>query len=283
MVRKESYKMGIYTKVSIGLSEIEITDKLKGLLMLEKAGFAVPEWIYLDNEEFWNYIKSGKLSEEVIMGIEKFIDKQNKAKSILYAIRAESKRGTKKQKRPPLSLLNVGIMCNEESKNENYELYETYIKRAQLINMDIKYGRSFKEEILENLKRFYIDMNSRMENEAGYNYGVIIQKMVFGNRNSFSGNGIVCRSMNKDAAINGVFLQEQVGIGVENGSWGKNEISFNALKKLNSNAYYKIENDYLKIEKIFGNNIYLEFTIEEDSIYYLDFIYRRKNIYVGEE
>ena len=53
--------MGIYTKVSIGLSEIEITDKLKGLLMLEKAGFAVPEWIYLDNEEFWNYIKSGKL------------------------------------------------------------------------------------------------------------------------------------------------------------------------------------------------------------------------------
>ena len=126
-------------------------------------------------------------------------------------------------------------------------------------------------------------MNSRMENEAGYNYGVIIQKMVFGNRNSFSGNGIVCRSMNKDAAINGVFLQEQVGIGVENGSWGKNEISFNALKKLNSNAYYKIENDYLKIEKIFGNNIYLEFTIEEDSIYYLDFIYRRKNIYVGEE
>ena len=80
MVRKESYKMGIYTKVSIGLSEIKITDKLKGLLMLEKAGFAVPEWIYLDNEEFWNYIKSGKLSEEVIMGIEKFIDKQNKAK-----------------------------------------------------------------------------------------------------------------------------------------------------------------------------------------------------------
>lgn len=67
------------------------------------------------------------------------------------------------------------------------------------------------------------------------------------------------------------------------GCWGKNEISFNALKKLNSNAYYKIENDYLKIEKIFGNNIYLEFTIEEDSIYYLDFIYRRKNIYVGEE
>ena len=89
--------------------------------------------------------------------------------------------------------------------------------------------------------------------------------------------------MNKDAAINGVFLQVLVGIGVENGSWGKNEISFNALKKLNSNAYYKIENDYLKIEKIFGNNIYLEFTIEEDSIYYLDFIYRRKNIYVGEE
>ena len=80
-----------------------------------------------------------------------------------------------------------------------------------------------------------------------------------------------------------VFLQEQVGIGVENGSLGKNEISFNALKKLNSNAYYKIENDYLKIEKIFGNNIYLDFTIEEDSIYYLDFIYRRKNIYVGEE
>ena len=252
-------------------------EKLDGIIKLKALGLNVPEWIYLDSEEFWYYIHKKELSESVKEKITRFIENN---KTALYAIRAESKRGTKKKKRPPLSLLNVGIMCDANNLDKMSELHEVYVERAELINMEIEYGRSIEKEVLENLKQFYKHMNCRMEGDQEYNYGVVIQRMVYGNKGVFSGNGIICRSLEDKSLLNGVFLVGQIGIGVMDGSWGRNEITLEEMEKLNPKLFKRLLDDYMNIEHEYGGNVYLEFTIEDNNIYYLDFIKRRKNIYV---
>ena len=255
-------------------------EKLEGLVNLKEAGYNVPEWIYLDEKEYWNYMENSVLSPNSLNIISRFLMDNINDENSLFAIRAESKRGTKKKKRPPLSLLNVGIMCENKNLSREKELREVYIQRAKLIDMDIKFKRTMFDEILENLYSFYKNMSIRLQNDKDYNYGVIIQKMVYGNKGEFSGNGIICRSTDELATLNGVFLVKQIGVGVKDGSWGENEISLEQLKILNPDTYNRIIEDYYALEKKYGGYIYLEFTVEDNKVYYLDFIKRRKNICV---
>lgn len=104
--------MSVYSKNKYNNKKlnINITDKFRGILQLEKLNIATPEWIYIDSEEFEYFRKYKKFSEELISNLKAFVDFIDKNGSLpLFSIRGETKYGNKDSARPPLSLLNVGL------------------------------------------------------------------------------------------------------------------------------------------------------------------------------
>lgn len=161
--------------------------------------------------------------------------------------------------------LNLGL--NEKIVNKNIFLKEIYK------NNNI-YQLSIIDQIIESIKNVAISLNSeRVKNFINENekvsMGIIIQEMVFGNKNNDSYTGVIFTS-NPETLKNeifGEFLTNSQGNVLVNGEITPEPI--NNLKIININLY----NEILKISK-FLEEYYkyiqdIEFTVEDNKLYIL--------------
>lgn len=176
------------------------------------------------------------------------------------------------------------------SQKELWEnCFTVYTERTELLSNKNKYENKIRsstnviEEILANIEMFYDEMYLRMKNVNDFNYGIILQKMVFGNNSRYSGNGILCRPLSTNKKVlNGVYMIGQVGMGVRPGSWGENEVDLTCLKQMSPDLYNKLLDIFKKIEYMYGEDCYIEFTIDKNKIYILDYKKRRRDVKVSE-
>ncbi|WP_106767818.1 hypothetical protein [Paenibacillus faecalis] len=276
-------------------SYTKLNNKAQGLFKLIKAGVPVPETIFIEEKEFDNYKTKKEISEETKEKIRHFIENiQSKEYNVqLFAIRCESKYYSKEiHLRPPHSILNVGInyLLNESdlklTRMPNQEEFVNTIKnifhnRSQYFDslpMPEEKNKTLESEVLYWAKKMYDKMLSL---NGDFPKSIIIQRMVFGCYSSISGSGICCNlPEGDDRRFKGFFLPFYQGLALSRGSWGPNQVSLDKLKIINERAYYKLRDIFDHLERLYGDNRYLEYTVEGDEVYILEHLTRTRFVEV---
>lgn len=264
--------------------------KLVGLYKAKKIGIPVPEAVYLTEEEYIYYKKEGKISDECIRDIAKFVKKIELSNlPLLFSLRCETK-GNKNVPRTPPSLLNIGILSRLYNLNynldniENLQILElkSYWDRVRFYIEDLNHAPKCKsciEEIITWLVKIYDKI------EVACPHYVIIMRMVDGCFNKTSGVGICCNlpedCNEKIKKFKGIYIPYSQGIPLVTGCWGKGECDILELAKINPNAYETIQKYYNKLEEKYGENPYFEFTVEGSKVYLLQYEKRRRFVVAG--
>lgn len=261
------------------------TQKLAGLIKLNKMGIPTPEWLYLDSTEFDYFKENEQLSKQAQEAVKNFVlDVTRKYNLCLFAIRAESKLFPKSAQRPPLSLLNVGIHSIKKNKYLDVRFWNkieaVYKERWEALSIDFSNLHTRKNTLFGdvefNIQCFYQSMKIKMQSVVNFDCGIIIQKMVFGHITPCSGSGILCKGENGE--LNGVFMYGEQGMGVSDGSWGEKEINICEWKEKNETKFNELLLIMQQLEIEYGQNCYLEFTLENNDLYILDYKIRKRNV-----
>ncbi len=270
-----------------------VFNKTDGLNKLVECGVPVPEFIALENLLDCHEKNSMSLSDNFYQKIDTFVKKVKVHGYLpLFSIRCGSKY-LDKTIPIPQTLLNVGFMslpiCEykmyDYSFNDIEEFYfqQEYFYKKRIENTfpheKIRAFANTTEELY-----FWATRIFELLFQRGIKSGIIIQRMVFGTLDRFSGNGICCtypEEIDGDKRFKGVFLPMQNGLSVQKGSWGEKEIPLDELLQINSRAYFELRGIYDYLETKYGEGRHLEFCVEGSNVYILDHVTRIRFVIAG--
>lgn len=169
------------------------------------------------------------------------------------------------------TLLNIGITTNMlKDLKDNREFFKEIYEKNYL-----NYINNPKQQILEAIKRVINSLDGaklKMYFLGKIPYlkaGIIIQEMIFGNKNNNSYTGVVFSSnpQTGEEKIFGEFLKKSQGNLLVNGEVTPNNIEL--LKSTNNNLYEEIKHICVFLEDYFKYIQDIEFTIENNILYIL--------------
>lgn len=262
--------------------ELELDDTVKsqkaeGLLRLMEMNLRVPEFAILSEQEFMFYKSTGHLSDRLVIGLKSFIDGVRRLGQLpVFALRCEA-TSRSLNIRPPKTCLNIGLSCvRDEALITGGGVL---LNREKLLKLEparvIDAGQfESKHATLDVLLNAVEVIYRRLIGlgNTGLSNSLIIQRMVFGNADAHSGNGICCNypdTHQGDRYFRGIFLPGQQGIGLKPGSWGETQVDIKELAISNPARHGAIFEAFKMAEARFGQNPYFEFTIEADQLYFL--------------
>ena len=161
------------------------------------------------------------------------------------------------------TLLNVGItssMTDEFLKSMYNPLF---------------HNKTPKEQIIEAIKKIIESLNGKKlkmyfsDNLPDLTGGIIIQEMIFGNKNENSYTGVVFSSdpATGEPEMFGEFLHKCQGNLLVNGEVTPNNFSY--LQNINKKLYEEIEDICVYLEDYFKYIQDIEFTVEDNKLYIL--------------
>lgn len=265
------------------------TNKFVMLKQLGGEGIQVPEAIYADESEYEYFQANSSLSSTLISVINNFVSDINiKGYLPLFSIRCEKKVGFEYSKRPPITIVNVGSesLLQDNTSDIKYvewchiksKVYESFKGRACKYD-EFVLGQKYVDKVSEICNWVSIVYNQMKRTKYLGNRGIIIQRMIMGNLDDKSGSGICCNwpgDINKKSRFKGVFIPNSHGIPVTKGCWGEGELNLCSLESINPKAYYKLYDIFCYLEEKYGDNPYLEFTVEKEEVYILQYEIRQR-------
>ncbi len=248
----------------------------------------MPNALILTEYNLFYYLKYNHLPDETCLNLKKFLEQSGD--STLFAIRCGDKNSHKVL---PSSLINVGLKKkfqteNSENYAENYHLYKIQLENLMLVSKKQCVIENLIElptfnQVLEILMMFYSAFNN-LENiqDKGIDFSIIIQTMVYGNRNHRSGYGTAYtrNPYNGDKVDYCQFMVNKQGIEVNNIAdeyW--KDIS--ELKLLMPTVYCELKDKLETIENHYKDIRFVEFVIEDSNLFFTQLSKRNRVYFPG--